>query len=140
MSIERKRETVDGALSQEWLQTRLDEGWRPVAVEWERESSVSPIGASTVKIEIPFGLEIAPGGDGLQESALEMSVLRRILADLAEDRPLSEVAAALNGGGLAQRNGRPWTQSAVFELLPRVIEVAPEIYDSEAWRERRRTA
>ena len=35
--IERIRETISGPLNQAELQTRQAEGWKLVAVEWERE-------------------------------------------------------------------------------------------------------
>lgn len=134
MSRERKREVLQGPLDAELLARRRDEGWKPVAVEWERDRDAA--GAGPV-IEVPYGLRVSAGGDSLRQDPTEMDVLLRVLADIGEDRPLSEVAASLNAAGLGRRNGKAWTQSAVFELLPRVIEMAPTLYASEAWTARR---
>lgn len=134
MSKERMREVLSEPLTPELLAKRANEGWRPVAVEWRRESSA---GEGSSRIEVPFGLKVAEGGEYLAEHPEETAVLRRILAQIIEDRPLSEVAELLNADGDLQRDGSPWNQSAVFELLPRVIEVAPSIYASEAWQRER---
>ena len=47
-------------------------------------------------------------------------------------------AAELARRGFAMRNGSPWTQTAVFQLLPRLVEVGPSIYSSAQWAELRR--
>ena len=43
----------------------------------------------------------------------------------------------LNGQGLKTRSGEEWTQTAVFYMLPRLIEAAPTIFSSGEWIERR---
>ena len=50
-----------------------------------------------------------------------------------DDLRFSEVARALNEKGHRRRGGQEWTQSAVFEMLPRVVEVAPTILRSDQW-------
>jgi len=45
----------------------------------------------------------------------------------------SQVAQALNDKGYRTREGKEWTQSAVFEMLPRLVEVAPTILSTEEW-------
>ncbi len=137
MTQERMREVLSEPLTAELLARRSKEGWTPVAVEWQRPAGVSTTEAGGTIIEVPYGLEVCADGAGLQENGLEMAVLRGILSQIVDDRPLSEIADRLNGLGSAQRNRAPWTQSAVFELLPRVIEAAPTIYASAAWQEER---
>ncbi|MEM8930557.1 MAG: hypothetical protein AAGE94_05250 [Acidobacteriota bacterium] len=133
MSKERVRETLSRPITPEFLERKLGEGWRPVAIEWERDA----VGDGDTRVPVPYGLNIADDGQNLFESDAEMGVLRRILAGIVEDRPLSDIAAELNGHGVARRDGSPWTAPSIFELLPRVIEVAPSIYDSEAWQKHR---
>lgn len=138
MTQERMREVLTEPLTAEHMARRSSEGWIPVAVEWQREAGASTTEAKGPRIQVPYGLEVAEGGGYLQESGVEMAVLRRILSQIVDDRPLSEIAERLSELGSAQRNKEPWTQSALFELLPRVIEVAPSIYASAAWQEERR--
>ena len=137
MTQERMREVLSEPLTAELLARRSKEGWTPVAVEWQRQAGASTNEAGSTIIEVPYGLEVAADGASLQENGVEMAVLRRILSQIVDDRPLSEIADRLNELGSAQRNKALWTQSAVFELLPRVIEVAPTIYASAAWQEER---
>ncbi|MEO1085261.1 MAG: hypothetical protein AAFY88_13560 [Acidobacteriota bacterium] len=130
---ERKREKLTRPMTLEWLEERRAEGWRPVAIEWERVSP-SPDRELT---EVPFGLRVAADGKHLCEDADEMAMLRTVLGMIVKDRPMSEIAAELGRRGFRRRSGEAWTQGSVFDLLPRVIEVAPSIYESEAWRRER---
>ena len=136
VSREREREVLTGPLTAEHLAARSNAGWHPVAVEWER--TVGEVRRSGgVEIEVPYGLEVTPSGSHLRESAAEVTVLRRMLTQIVDDRSLSEIAETLNREGSSRRDGSPWTPSALFELLPRVIEVAPSIYASPEWQEER---
>jgi len=47
------------------------------------------------------------------------------------------VADELNRRGLRQRDGQTWTPGALFNLLPRMIEVGPRLFVSEEWTQRR---
>lgn len=60
-----------------------------------------------------------------------------MLAMIVEDRPLSQVAAGLNAKGFRTREGRDWTQTAIFYMMPRLIQTAPQIFSSGEWRHRR---
>ena len=73
----------------------------------------------------------------VHEDPEEKEVLTLMLEMIVEDKPLSEVAAGLNRQGLQTRFGTAWSQINVFYMLPRLIEVAPQIFSSETWRERR---
>ncbi|MEM8996942.1 MAG: hypothetical protein AAGF23_19320 [Acidobacteriota bacterium] len=130
---ERKREKLTRPVTAEWLEERRAEGWRPVAIEWER---TSPSRAPELT-EVPFGLRVAEDGKHLCEDADEMAMLRTVLGMIVTDRPMSEIAAELSRRGFHRRSGEAWTQGSVFDLLPRVIEMAPSIYESEAWRRER---
>ena len=133
MSKERMREVLEQSITPEFLEAKLREGWKPVAIEWERDASAE----GEVGIEVPYGLEVSGDGRRLKTHPTEMDCLRVILGQIVRDRPLSEVAEELDRRGFRRRDGSAWTQSAVFALLPRVIEVAPTIYDSEAWQAER---
>jgi hypothetical protein len=47
------------------------------------------------------------------------------------------VAEELNRRGFRTRAGGDWSPVAVFNLLPRLIEVGPRIFSSEEWIVRR---
>lgn len=137
----RIREALDQPLTADSLSDYLDEkrrrGWKPVAIEWERPAEDDEAGLK----EVPFGLRVGKDCHHLVADAAEMDALRVMLGAIVDDRSLSEVADQLNAGGHVRRDGSAWTQVQVFELLPRLIEVAPEIYATDAWREERgRTA
>ena len=126
------REVLNRPITPELLEERRAAGWRPVAIEWQREGT-----AGQRLTQIPYGLKVAADGQHLAEDTGEMEVLRIILSHIVRDRALSEIAEALGERGHRRRDGRPWSQSAVFDLLPRLVEVAPSIYASEAWRSER---
>jgi hypothetical protein len=56
---------------------------------------------------------------------------------IVEDCPLSQVADELNRRGFYTRDGKPWTPSALFILLPRMIQVGPRVFTSDEWTTRR---
>jgi TusA-related sulfurtransferase len=88
--------------------------------------------------EIPYGLQVSDDCAGLVESPSETQAIMLALDMIVEDCPLSRVADALNRRGHLTRSGKPWTPSAVFNLLPRMIEVGPRVFASEEWMTRRR--
>jgi len=53
-----------------------------------------------------------------------------------DQNSLSDVAIELNQRGYRTRSGAPWSQVSVLHLLPRVVEVAPEIFANPSWSER----
>ncbi len=60
--LERVREEVAGLPSQEYVTEKAAEGWRLVAVEWERDARGSEKetgGVNRVREEIPFGLKVS---------------------------------------------------------------------------------
>ena len=56
---------------------------------------------------------------------------------VVDDRPLSQVADELNRRGYKTRDGKLWTPSALFTLLPRMIQVGPRVFTSDEWSTRR---
>ena len=63
--------------------------------------------------------------------------MKLMLALIAGDHPLSKIAEELNTRGHLMRNGKPWSQVTVFNMLPRLIEMAPEILSAEEWSDNR---
>ena len=56
---------------------------------------------------------------------------------IVRDHRLSQISEHLNHRDFRTRNGSMWTPTAVFCLLPRLIEVGPHIFSSEEWIARR---
>ncbi len=134
---ERVREPVNVPPSEEYVREKARDGWRLVAVEWARPSTIDFGDAGEIKEEIPYGLQVSGDCRYLEENPQEKAAMMAMLAMIVEDRPLSQVAEGLNAEGFRTRQGREWTQTAVFYMMPRLIQTAPQIFSSEQWRERR---
>jgi hypothetical protein len=74
----------------------------------------------------------------LEENPSEMDALTLILELIVQDRSLSHMAETLNQKGFRTREGSKWTVVSVYNMLPRLIEVSPRLFTTEAWIERRR--
>lgn len=131
--MERLREVVAGLPSAERVAEKAADGWRLIAVEWEREVRGSDSDSGRVKEEIPFGLKVSKDCLHLEEDPAETETLQLVLEMIVEDKTMSDVADELNRRGLKTRRSTDWTQPSVFALLPRVIEVAPRIFSTEEW-------
>jgi len=133
---ERIREPLTDLPTLEYLMQRMQNGWRPTAIEWERDIQME--GSDELYAEdIPYGLQVAPDCSGLVENPQEREIITVALDMIVEDCPLSRVATELNTRGLKTRTGRPWTPSDLFTLLPRMIQVGPKLFTSEKWITRR---
>ncbi len=136
-NVERIREVLSGPLSPEYLKYRTDAGWKPVAVVWERVAEAEPQPAAELKRDVPFGLRVAEDCLHLVEDPTERQVLVLMMESIVQDQPLSKGAEELNAQGFRTRAGFPWSQVAVFNLLPRLVEAGPRIFSSREWTARR---
>ena len=134
----RIREPLTGSPTLEYLNERMAAGWRLVALEWEKpeEAGVSPIEEKSVE-EIPYGLQVSADCLRLVENPAERQIIILALDMIVEDCPLSRVADELNLRGFRMRDAQIWTPGALFNLLPRMIEVVPRLFVSEEWMHRR---
>ncbi len=57
------------------------------------------------------------------------------MALLAQDFSYSSIVSDLNEKGLRTRDGSSWTRTAVFNMMPRLIEVGPRLFHSDEWKE-----
>lgn len=137
MAKQRLREVLTTSLTAEYLSRRAEDGWKPVAVEWEREGDGSVSPPSDTVEEIPYGLQVAADCRHLEENPTEKQALVVMMEQIVQDEPLSKVAEELNRRGHRTRQGTKWSPVAVFNLLPRLIEAGPRIFSSEEWAERR---
>ena len=130
---ERWREPIAALPSQDSIDAKANEGWRPVAIEWERGARA--VSEDADKRPIPYGLRISSDCRHLEVDPTEKDVMRRIMAMIAADFPLSKIAAELNDHGFQTRAGSRWTQVQLFKLLPRIVEFAPEVLNEREWSE-----
>jgi Recombinase len=133
---ERLRETISGKLDQDYLHQREAAGWRIASIEWVRETSgVSPSGS--IREEVPYGMRVGPDCIHLEEDSSEKEAILLMLEMIVQEIRLPQVASELNRRGFRTRAGQDWDAVAVFNLLPRLIEMGPKIFSSEEWVQRR---
>jgi len=136
---ERIRQSASTKLSWDAIQKFQSEGWKLVALEWER--NVPGEGKSSTEEPDhqppPFGLRVAADSPTLVEDGAEKEILVTIMELIIQDGPYSGIAEELNRRGYRTREGSPWSPVSVFEMLPRLIDAGPRILSSEDWRRRR---
>jgi len=135
MATERIRQVLSGSLNLDQIDKYQKEGWRAVAVEWERELLVGPTQPSTEAT--PFGLRVANDCTTLEENPTETEILVTMMELIIQDGPYSFIAEELNRRGYQTRQGGKWSAVSVFEMLPRLIEAGPKIFSTEDWHRRR---
>ncbi len=134
MAKKRMREVVWEAPSPNHLMEKVRKGWTLVALEWEREMEPGEVEAVGLNPEVPYGLRVAANGMTLEENPAEREVLTAMLNLIVKDDvSFSQVAGELNEKGFRTRDGFKWTPTAVFEMLPRMVEVAPTIFSTDEW-------
>ena len=136
-NIERTRETIAREFGPDQLLQRLKDGWKPVAIEWEREITTQTAPKPGPAPEVPFGLRVSGDCAHLEDDPREREVLFQIMELTIQDGPYSGIAQELNRRGYRTRSGQPWTPISVFQMLPRLIEAGPSILNSDEWRKRR---
>jgi hypothetical protein len=135
--LERVRESVEGSLDPDYVKQRERAGWRLVAVEWQRESEAAPEPPPPVE-ETPFGVRVAGDCEHLEENPQEMQFLLTMMELIIQDVSIVKIAEELNRNGYRTRKGSEWGPVAVFNMLPRLIELTPRIFATEEWVERRK--
>lgn len=137
---ERMHESVEGSLDPKYLRERQAAGWRLVGVEWERVAAgEGEADAQKPPLqEVPFGSRIIPESGRIEENPNEMEFLFAVMELIIQDISIVKVAEELNRRGFRTRAGNEWGPVAVFNLLPRLIELTPRIFRSEEWIERRK--
>lgn len=143
--FERVREAVQGTIDTAQVAARVREGWRLVALEWERGDAAegrAPAPAASREFEsrqsVPYGARVADDCRRLEDDEDEMQFLLALMELIIQDISISKVAEELNRKGFRTRGGTEWGPVSVFNLLPRLIELTPKIFASEEWVERRK--
>ena len=136
--FERIRDVVSEPFSSDVIRQRSAAGWQMVSIEWRRElpdTEAPPEGAFAE--DIPYGLRISTDCKRLEVDESENKVLLLMMDLLAQDFSYSAIVSSLNEMGYRTRQGKPWSRVAVFNMMPRLIEVGPRIFNSEEWEQRR---
>lgn len=138
---ERIRRAVLGEIDFNELRQFQEEGWKLVAVEWERDLPGEPLAAAheAAAEKPPFGLRVKDGST-LESDPRETEIMVAMMELLIQDGPYSFIADELNRRGYRTREGTIWTPVAVFQMLPRLIEIGPAIFSTEEWHRRRQQA
>jgi hypothetical protein len=133
--FERIRDIISGPQSPEIIQQRTAAGWRMVSIEWRRElpDSETPSDGAYGE-DIPYGLRISDDGLRLEVHPNENRALMLMMELLGQDFPYSSIVSDLNEKGFRTRSGRPWDRIAVFNMMPRLIEVGPRMFASDEWK------
>lgn len=134
---ERIRESLTGIPTLQYLNSRIELGWRPSAIEWERDIPLEGEEMGGWREEIPYGLQVSDDCTGLIENPAEREIITIAIDMVVDDQPLSRVAAELNKRNYRTRAAKEWTPSDLFSLLPRMIQVGPKLFTSEEWTLRR---
>jgi hypothetical protein len=59
---------------------------------------------------------------------------------IVRERPLAAIAKALNEKNYNTREGKAWTPTGVFELMPFIVDSGPRILATPNWPQRRLAA
>jgi hypothetical protein len=131
---ERLRDYMAVPPTPEYFAAKSSEGYQLVAIEWRR----SGVPAQTPAEDVPFGLRISSDCRRLEPDPEETEMLMLMLEVIVKDGPLSEIARVVNERGFRTRDGNKWTLPALFNLLPRLIELGPRLCSNDEWAERRK--
>jgi hypothetical protein len=135
--FERIRDVISGPFSPEVIQQRTAAGWQMVSIEWRRElpDRKTPTEGAFSE-DIPYGLRISDDCLRLEVNPRENQALMLMMDMLGQDFSYSSIVSDLNEKGFRMRNGGPWNRVAVFNMMPRLIEVGPRMFLSEDWKSR----
>ena len=134
--MERIRQEASASFGPEEIARQAEQGWKLVAVEWERELPENEAGAAAPE-EAPFGLQVAKDAARLEPNPTEQEILFLMMDLTVQEGPYSAIAEELNRRGYRTRQGMKWTPISVFQMLPRLIEVGPRIFATQEWQDRR---
>jgi Recombinase len=135
---ERMRDVISEPFSPEVIQQRRAAGWQMVSIEWRRElpDAETPHEGAFAE-EIPYGLRVSDDCRRLEVEPREHQALMLMMELLVQDFSYSSIVSDLNEKGFRQRDDRPWSRVAVFNMMPRLIEVGPRMFSSDEWEKRR---
>jgi hypothetical protein len=131
---ERVRQVVSAVPDPAVLKQQSEQGWKLVALEWEREVESAE---ANLPAEIPYGLRLSTETQRLEENPAEREILFLLMELIVQEGSYARIADELNRHGFRTREGSAWTPVSIFEMLPRLIEVGPHVFHSPEWQKRR---
>jgi len=136
--VERIRDMIGQPLLEEIVRQRTSAGWHLVSLEWRRElpDSETPTEGAYPE-DIPFGLRISEDCKRLEIDPNEQQALLQMMEMLVQDFSFSAIASDLNEKGFRTREGKRWNPVAIFNMIPRLIDVGPRLFPTEEWEARR---
>ena len=136
--VERIRDMITQPLLEEIVRQRTAAGWHLVSLEWRRElpEAEAPTDGAFPE-DIPYGLRISEDCKRLEIDPNENQALLQMMEMLVQDFPFSAIVSDLNEKGFRTRDGRRWSPGAIFNMIPRLIEVGPRLFSTEEWEVRR---
>jgi hypothetical protein len=136
--VERIRDMITQPLLEEIVRQRTTAGWHLVSLEWRRElpDSEAPTDGAYPE-DIPFGLRISEDCKRLEIDPNEQQTLLQMMEMLVQDFSFSSIASDLNEKGFRTRDGKRWNPVAIFNMIPRLIDVGPRLFPTEEWEKRR---
>jgi hypothetical protein len=137
----RIRDLITEPLSMDYVKHRTEEGWVATAVEWVHGSTAPQPGAveQPALEEVPYGQRVSGDCRHLMEDPQEMNLLVLIYEKVVAGWRPAKIAIELNSRGYRTRSGAQWTPGAVFDLMPRLIELSPKFAARPDWPARRAT-
>jgi len=136
--VERIRDMITQPLLEEIVRQRTASGWHLVSLEWRREPPDSEVPTDGAYPEdIPFGLRISEDCRRLEIDPNEQQALLQMMEMLVQDFSFSAIASDLNEKGFRTRDGKRWNPVAIFNMIPRLIDVGPRLFPTEEWEKRR---
>jgi hypothetical protein len=136
--VERIRDMITQPLLEEIVRQRTAAGWHLVSLEWRRElpEAEAPTDGAFPE-DIPYGLRISEDCKRLEIDPNENQALLQMMEMLVQDFPFSAIVSDLNEKGFRTRDGRRWSPVAIFNMIPRLIDVGPRLFSTEEWEVRR---
>jgi hypothetical protein len=125
-------------LLEEIVRQRTAAGWHLVSLEWRRElpEAEAPTDGAFPE-DIPYGLRVSEDCKRLEIDPNENQAMLQMMEMLVQDFPFSAIVSDLNEKGFRTRDGRRWSPVAIFNMIPRLIEVGPRLFSTEEWEVRR---
>jgi hypothetical protein len=136
--VERIRDMITQPLLEEIVRQRTASGWHLVSLEWRRElpDAETPTDGAYPE-DIPYGLRISEDCKRLEVDPNENQAMLQMMEMLVQDFPFSAIVSDLNEKGFRTRDGRRWSPVAIFNMIPRLIDVGPRLFSTEEWEVRR---
>lgn len=136
--FERMRDVIHGPVSEAVMRERQAAGWQLISLEWRRELPDSEAPSEGAwREDIPYGLRISDDCQRLEIDPRENQALLQMMEMLVQDFSFSSIASDLNEKGFRTREGRRWNPVAIFNMIPRLIEVGPRLFSTDEWEKRR---